>query len=107
MGQPFDVVGYTFRADVICPDCIVEAVAKAEADNPLVFNPAEDTALRVPAGLTAGQGLAILAYRLGVDRTAEHTFDSDNFPKVVFRDQVGEAEGFLDTCGACGEALAD
>lgn len=36
-----------------------------------------------------------------MDRYDERTFDSDDFPKVVFRDQLSDG----DTCGTCGEAL--
>jgi len=33
---------------------------------------------------------------------AEDTFDSDEFPKVVFRDQVSEA----DVCSECGASMS-
>jgi hypothetical protein len=92
--QPFDVVAYTFHAALVCPGCIVGAVAKAEADNPL--------GVGVPAGLTA-EKLAILAERLGVDRMDESSYDSGDFPKVVFRDQLADAD--LEGCEVCGADL--
>ena len=36
------------------------------------------------------------------DRADEYTFDSDDFPKVVFRDQIND-----DVCGSCWSQLAE
>jgi len=94
-GQPFDIVAYTFHAALVCPRCIVGAVADGGDHEPI----------GVPPGLTAEQGLALLAERLGVDRMNEATFDSGDFPKVVFRDQIQDAD--LDTCELCGTVIAD
>ena len=95
MAQPFDVVGYAFQAALVCPGCIVGAVAEGGDREPL----------GVPAGLTAEKGLALLAERLGVDRMNESSYDSDEFPKVVFRDHLADAD--LDTCEMCGTVLGD
>ena len=91
--QPFDVVAYTFHAALVCPGCIVGAVAEGGDHEPL----------GVPAGLTAEQGLALLAERLGVDRMNESSYDSGDFPKVVFRDQLEDAD--LEGCEVCGADL--
>jgi hypothetical protein len=49
------------------------------------------------------EALDFLAQRRGIDRYDEHTFDSGDFPKVIFRDQVTDD----DVCGVCGEKLDD
>lgn len=92
MSQPFDVVGYTFHAALICPSCIVGAVADGGGR---VWG----ELLGVPAGVTAEEGLAIQAERLGVDRMNESSYDSGDFPKVVFRFSGADLEG-CDVCGA-------
>lgn len=79
------IVGYTFQADILCPSCTVKKL----------FD--EDTSeLGSPEML-----LNFAAERVGIDRTDERSFDSDDFPKVIFAVQVEEDE----RCGDCGEAL--
>jgi hypothetical protein len=95
MAQPFDVVGYAYHAALVCPACIVGLISGGEDTEPMP----------VPAGLTAEKGLALLAERLGVDRMNESSYDSDDFPKVVFRDQLEDAD--LDSCELCGTVLGD
>ncbi len=81
--QPFDVVAYTFHADIYCPEHCLERLLKDE-------------------GLE-GHGLSLIPTeaieRLGVSRfggekydDGEHNWDSDEFPKVVFRDQLEAGE---------------
>lgn len=79
-----DVVAYTYKADIVCPSCVLKAV-------PTPY----------PATHSAESALDILAQEIGVDRYNEETFDSDDFPKVVFRDQMEDG----DVCGSCGERL--
>lgn len=92
------VVGYTYRAEIICPSCVVNTMAALlpEADLPRLealreeFGPSE----------TAEGILAVASLMLGIDRMNESSYDSDEFPKVIFADQ---AEG--ETCDTCEEAL--
>jgi hypothetical protein len=78
----WDIVAYTYKADMYCPEHIVPLVAA-------------DLSLAAPQMETEG-ALDILAGESGIDRYDEYSFDSGDFPKVVFRDQIGE----YDTCGA-------
>jgi hypothetical protein len=76
------IVGYTFNADVCCPDCIA----------------------RMFGGLNALQGaeqiLDHAARWRNIDRADESSFDSGDFPKVVFADALDAY-----CCGQCGDAL--
>lgn len=81
-----DIVAYTYRADTYCPDCILFAMGATK---------------RLPY-LTVEGALDEVAGRENVDRQDEWTFDSDNFPKVVFSSQV---EG-VEFCGGCGREIA-
>ena len=89
MSHPFqrltDVVGYTFRPDLYCPGCTLIVAA----EQPLA------------SGVEAQ--LDLIAARSGVDRQDERSFDSGDFPKVLFQDQV-EPD---DRCSACGGLLRD
>lgn len=83
MAQPFDITGYTYRAEQWCPRCILKPFWAGLADPETLLN----TEAR---------------YR-GIDRENEHSFDSGDFPKVIFRDQCEDGE----RCGSCGAVLED
>lgn len=68
------IVGYTFKADEYCPGCVIKQLA------PPCFNPVE--------GTTAEEVLDLLASKRDIDRQDETSFDSGDFPKVVFYDQL-------------------
>lgn len=80
------IVGYTYNADVYCPRHIMIATGHA----------AERCA--DPEGV-----LNMLAEGRGIDRMDERSFDSGDFPKVIFAVQACDEEH--DTCGACGVDL--
>ena len=111
-----DIVGYTYRADLYCPACIITQ-----------SNCYPDGGMWIA---TAEQLLSMRASQLNIDRMDETTFDSGEFPKVVFRDMLTCVEvcecgrvkathdgriacgrwrpcGFdtTDRCGSCGEVL--
>lgn len=90
MTHATDIVAYTFQADTYCPDCIGE----------LVYHPNGDAAAAYPDGGAEAQ-LDWVADALGIDRGDEHTFDSGDFPKVVFSCQIEETEH----CGQCGTEI--
>jgi hypothetical protein len=93
MGHSTDVVGYTYKADEYCPECIVFQVTRTL---PAVTGP---NIAAVERELTA------LALWRGIDRWAEITFDSGEFPKVIFRDQLNSGEESPEQCGHCGRIL--
>lgn len=84
-----DIVSYTFRADIYCPFCIIPEVEKY-----LDFSG--------EAGRDTEDLLDELSGNIGIDRGAEDTFDSGDFPKVVFAVDCHEP---YDHCGRCGEPL--
>lgn len=90
--QPFDVVAYTFQAALVCPDCVV----------PLLFELFEQPFPHAPHVTTEAK-LGVLAKQVGIDYRDEHSYDSDEFPKVVFRDQLADAD--LEGCDVCGADL--
>lgn len=85
MSALWDIVGYAYCADTYCADCI-GARLTPNGHNRVTAQSAEAL-------------LDALAAGAGVDRENEATFDSGDFPKVLFRDQ---AEG---RCGRCGVVL--
>jgi hypothetical protein len=85
--KAFDIVAYTYEAEILCPACLIGRLVH-EGKVPDVDDPAE-TVLDIHAAFEH------------VDRQDESTFDSDDFPKVVFASQVEDGE----SCGECEEAL--
>lgn len=73
-----DIVGYTYRAENYTPTALIELLI---ADGSLT---AEAREIREEDALTA------LAAQRGIDRMDEWSFDSDDFPKVIFDSQVTE-----------------
>ena len=90
--HPTDVVGYVYRADTYCP--------------------AHTLALLLASEGIEGHGLSHRPTeaidRLGVSRLGgtayedERNWDSDDFPKVIFRDATEDGR-----CGTCGRTLHD
>ena len=92
-----DVVGYAFRADIWCLDCMATYCLTL---------PGNGDRMKVAATPPTEVLLDELATKYGIDRQDEYSFDSDNFPKVVFRyhlsDHVNEG---IDECHHCGWEL--
>jgi len=78
-----NIIGYTYRADIYCAGCIIQ----------------ELTGLQVNGNVE--DNLAVFAKRAGIDHQDEHSFDSYDFPKVIFRTQAEDNE----QCGHCGVYL--
>lgn len=96
-----DVVGYSYNADIWCPRCILDT---------LWDTPNQDNATVHERGDTETM-LDELAPLFNVsDRYDERSFDSNDFPKVIFSDMAHDVcragEGYEpgqcgDSCGRC------
>lgn len=84
------ISAYTYQADLLCPSCVLDAMTTDGTKRPGYAAAA--------LGRDPEQALDALAAVAMLDRYDEHSFDSDEFPKVVFADQVEPG----DRCGACG-----
>ncbi|BDZ52795.1 hypothetical protein GCM10025867_50360 (plasmid) [Frondihabitans sucicola] len=73
-----DIVGYTYKAENFTPERLVEE---------LIVRGELAPAAR---GMTVEEALDQLAAVDGIDREDEFSFDSDDFPKVIFESQVTE-----------------
>lgn len=83
MGKSFDIVGYTFKGASYCPEHIVEAVTSTEEY--------DGWALADRITMPVEDNLNEIAAAFGIDRQDESSFDSDEFPKVIFRDQLNDS----------------
>jgi hypothetical protein len=83
------IAGYTYKAAQYCPNCIVDKVLNSMGleGHGLSYDTEE--------------ALERLAISEGIERYDEHTFDSDDFPKVIFSDWIEPDQH----CSACGEEL--
>lgn len=77
------IIGYTYQADTYCPGCIEGAYG----DN------------TYSAAMFPEEALDALAASAGIDRMDERSYDSEDFPKVVFHAEDDE------TCADCGAEL--
>lgn len=91
-----DIVAYTFKADIYCPDCITEVLPTGEGEAFDGWALAEGAPV-----MSTEANLNEIAFAFGIDRENEYSFDSDEFPKVVFSSQIEEAEN----CGKCERIL--
>lgn len=95
------IAAYTYNAEILCPSCAVQAVKTATG---ITMTPT-----------TSENALDILAATLGINRYDEREYDSTDFPKVVFADQVQSCEHtgecadhdgpHDECCYSCGESL--
>lgn len=92
MAKSSDIVGYTFQSELYCPEHIVAAVTATPEF--------EGWGLAAGVDMPVEANLSEIAAHFQIDRMDESSFDSAEFPKVVFRDQ---ADG--STCDTCGEPL--
>jgi hypothetical protein len=87
MSKATDIVAYTFQAEQYCPEHIIGALPTGEGE------PFDGWALAEGAApMSAEENLNELAAAFGIDRMDEHSFDSGDFPKVVFDSQVEGVE---------------
>lgn len=82
------ITGYTYKANNYCPQCIVETMIAAGEASPGA------RAMPVEAVLDQCAGANAIA------REDERSFDSFDFPKVIFSDRDGGI-----ACGRCGKKL--
>lgn len=89
-----DIVGYTFNADTYCPDHIIGALPTGEGE------PYEGWALAKGADpMTPEAELDEIAWANGYNRDDESTYDSGEFPKVIFASQAWDSDDYCATCG--------
>lgn len=88
--KSWDVVGYHYNGDALCTDCARREAARHTAAN----------GVRVHS-VSAEVELDEWARIAGIDRWDESTFDTDDFPKIVFASQANRS----DVCGTCLENL--
>lgn len=73
-----DIVGYTYKADNYLPEALIELMIS------------NGTASPGARGMSAEDVLDQIAATNGIDREDEYSFDTDDFPKVIFADQITE-----------------
>jgi len=82
----WDRIGaYVHAADIYCPGC---THAQWATDDTQPHEDVEDV-------------LTKAALRMGVDILDEYSYDSDNFPKIVFAHDMEDTE----ICGECHERI--
>jgi hypothetical protein len=103
---PDATIGYTYQGGTYCPACILPTFHESRD---------EDWIALPTKPLDVSCRLSDIAYELGIDHCAETTFDSDDFPKIIFADSTTAASdrgaidegGIVDYCGRCHEPLID
>lgn len=91
--KSFQIVGYTYDVAVLCPSCTINAVS-GNSTAAVEFE---------HSGEAIESWLRTTAVERGIDYDDEKSYDSGDFPKVIFADQVERGE----RCDECEEALVD
>lgn len=93
MAKSSDIAGYIYKADTYCPEHIIGAMTSTE----------DYEGWELAEGIEMGveENLDNIAAHFSINRQDENSFDSEEFPKVIFRDQ---ADGSV--CGYDGEPLS-
>lgn len=93
-----DIVAYTYRADIYCPDCIIDQLPTGPDE---MF---DGWAIADGADyISTEDNLSEIAAAFQIDRFDESSFDSSDFPKVVFDSQIE----FTEYCGQCGAEIIE
>lgn len=91
----FDIVGYDFKGNRLCPNCIIGAVPTGEGE-------AYDGWADATGTMNAEEFLQGIADAFQIDRVNPRKYSADQFPKVVFRGHLHGTE----VCENCGNELA-
>lgn len=97
--RPDTIVAYSYRADIYCPQHTVEQV--------MIDREVPNSVRQSLVSMTEESALDFLAETYGIDREDERSFDSGDFPKVVFYDSAADQvyQGFPEHCASCGRRI--
>lgn len=93
--KAWNVVGYTYAAETLCPSCTLAKLPTGEGE---AFDGWALAAGAPP--MSVEDNLSEIAAAFGINRMDEGSFDSGEFPKVIFSSDSED-----ETCDACGEEL--
>ena len=85
--KSWDIVAYTYSANQFTPSGLIQTLINEKRLTLAALDMREEDALD-----------QLAAYEL-IDREDERSFDSDSFPKVIFRDQVEDWDQFVNENG--------
>ena len=91
--RAWTIVGYTYRAENYTPAGIITALPTGEGEQFDGWGDATRT-------MGAEEFLDGIAQAFGIDRQEEYSFDSNDFPKVIFASQVEDEELGMDADGS-------
>jgi hypothetical protein len=87
--KAWTIVGYTYKAENLCLDCAHGAARRENPDPALVESMSVETELNDWANT------------VGIDRDDEESYDSNDFPKVIFVSMVE----WWERCDECNAEL--
>jgi len=106
--MPFHIVAYGHEADIKCCDCVAEwandELLEEGFIQPDIESIVRNVGLEYDAGVYGYRSeilLRQLAVAWQIELEDEYSYDSMDFPKVIFADQVEDTE----YCGVCGEEI--
>lgn len=95
MSHATDIAGYTFKTETYCRYCIIDALPTGPGQ------PYEGWKLAAGVSMPTEENLDEIAAAFQIDRDDESSFDSNDFPKVIFDSQAEET----DVCSVCHEPI--
>jgi hypothetical protein len=89
--MPYDIVGYVYKTDTYCPDCILRVFHDSPTGQPPI------------AGMTIEQHLDVVARMRGINRADQSSFDNGEFPVPMFRQDLTPCEHCMTEFGIDGD----
>lgn len=98
MTHATDIVAYTYKAEMLCPDCTLDALNVPQSLRDEQSPDSILETLAVAKGIDLRDERAFDPEAHGIDLGDERSFDSGDFPKVVFASMI-------EPCGDCDFCL--
>lgn len=77
-----NIAGYTYKAENLCAECVLNALDRGAGLN-LGWEYEPDNIIR------------LVAICMGIDMDDESSYDSDDFPKIIFHDSERQRSPYL------------
>lgn len=103
--KAWTIVGYAFDADIYCDGiCILQALGEITPEQEKAATYVYDVTVPLFDGAATVEGaLDVVATRRSIDRKDERSYDSGDFPKVIFASE--EFPDYCPRCAQCGGVL--
>lgn len=102
--KAWTIIGYAFNADIYCDGiCILRALDEITQEQYDGAGSLIDATLPFESAVSVEEALTVIAKRRSIDKDNERSYDSGDFPKVIFASE--EFPDYCPTCSLCRGVL--